>query len=327
VRARWGIPVALVSAASFGSSGGVAKGLIAAGWSPGAVVTARVVGAAVLLAVPSVLALRGRWRDLRTQWRVVTAYGLMGVAGCQLAYFMAVTHVSVGVALLLEYLAPVLIVGWLWARHGRTPRSMTLIGVVLALGGLVLVLDLGGGQRVDGVGVVWGLVAAIGLCGYFLLAGDAEDALPPIALAGGGLVVGGAGLAAAGLVGILPMEGGLADVTLMGGTVPWWVPVAELAIVSAALAYATGVLAVRSLGSTVGSFVGLTEVLFAVLFAWALVGELPRPVQLVGGVLIVAGVVAVRTADRAGDVTGGDTELSPVPVAGDAEFCLPAEVD
>ena len=327
MRAVWGIPVALLSAASFGSSGGVAKGLLGAGWSPGAVVTARVVGAALLLAVPSALALRGRWRDLRTQWRVVTAYGLMGVAGCQLAYFMAVTHVSVGVALLLEYLAPVLIVGWLWARHGRTPRPLTLIGVVLALGGLVLVLDLGGGQRIDGLGVVWGLVAAVGLCGYFLLAGDAEGALPPIALAGGGLVVGGAALAAAGLVGIVPMEARPADVALMGGTVSWWVPVAELAVISAALAYATGVLAVRSLGSTVGSFVGLTEVLFAVLFAWALVGELPRPVQLAGGVLIVAGVVAVRAADQATGATDGGAEQAPVPVATDADFCLPAEVD
>jgi drug/metabolite transporter (DMT)-like permease len=49
------------------------------------------------------------------------------------------------------------------------------------------------------------------------------------------------------------------------------------------------------LGAKVASFVALTEVLFAVLFAWLVLAELPMPVQLVGGALIVAGVIAVRT--------------------------------
>ena len=69
-------------------------------------------------------------------------------------------------------------------------------------------------------------------------------------------------------------------------------------MIAAAAAYLLGTVAARRLGATVASFVGLTEVLFAVLFAWLLLGELPAPIQLAGGALIVAGVVAVRAGER-----------------------------
>ena len=91
-----------------------------------------------------------------------------------------------------------------------------------------------------------------------------------------------------------------ADVTVAGHALPWWLPVAELAVVAAAAAYLLGTFAVRRLGATVASFVGLSEVLFAIVFAWLLLGELPRPVQLAGGVLVVAGVVAVRVGEARG---------------------------
>ena len=86
-------------------------------------------------------------------------------------------------------------------------------------------------------------------------------------------------------------------VQLGGEEMPWWLAVAELAAVAAAAAYLLGTIAARRLGSTVASFVGLTEVLFAVVFAWLLLSELPAPVQLLGGVFIVGGVVAVRAGE------------------------------
>ena len=108
-----GLGIALVSAAAFATSGAFGKSLLVGGWSPGAVVTLRITLAALVLLGPALWSLRGRWQALRRNAWVVVGYGLTGVAGCQLAYFNAVTHLSVGVALLLEYLAPVLIVGWL----------------------------------------------------------------------------------------------------------------------------------------------------------------------------------------------------------------------
>jgi drug/metabolite transporter (DMT)-like permease len=93
------------------------------------------------------------------------------------------------------------------------------------------------------------------------------------------------------------MRASASDVVVGGVQLAWWVPIAELAVVAAAFAYAAGIGAVRHLGATMASFLMLTEVLFAIALAWLLLGELPRAVQLVGGLLIVAGVVAVRVEE------------------------------
>jgi drug/metabolite transporter (DMT)-like permease len=273
----------------------------------------RITVAALTLVAPTVLALRGRWVVLHEHAGVILGYGVFAVAGTQLAYFSALQHLSVGVALLIEYLAPVLIVGFVWARTRRRPGRLTVAGVALSLAGLLLVLDLTGDVWVSPVGVLWALLAAVGLAVYFLLADSGvDDSLPPMALAGSGLVVGALVLGVAGASGVLPMEASTADVQLAGLTVPWWVAGLELAIVAGSFGYVLGIAAVRRLGSTVASFVSLTEVLFAVLFAWLLLGQLPGPVQVLGGALIVAGVVAVRLGDMA---SIGLRNTPPAPTA------------
>jgi drug/metabolite transporter (DMT)-like permease len=309
-----GILVALLSAAAFATSGPFAKSLLDAGWTPGSVVFLRIAGAALLLLVPTLRALGGRWHLLRSGWSHLLAYGVAAVAVPQLAFFYAVQHLSVGVALLLEYLGLVLVVAW-QCLVGRTlPRVPTVGGMVLAVVGLMLVLDLpifgqAGGVRVDGVGVVWGLIAALGLASYFLMSGHAaQNPLPPLVLAGGGLVVGGVLFAVLGATGVLPMRFSTRAVELAGTAVPWWAAVVELAVIAAATAYVTGIVATRVLGAKLASFVGLSEVMFAVLFAWILLGELPRPVQLVGGLFILAGIVAVRSEQRRGP---GDRSALP----------------
>jgi drug/metabolite transporter (DMT)-like permease len=289
-----GLWFALISAACFGTSGAVARSLLDNGWSSGAAVTTRISGAALMLLIPALIALKGRWSLLRRNAGLIAAYGLIAMAACQLFYFNAVSTLSVGVALLLEYLGVVLVVLWLWVRHGHRPRRWTLLGIFLSIGGLLLVLDVFGGMKLDAAGVLWGLGAAVGLASYFVLSAKPATGLPPIVLAAGGMIVAAIALVLAGLVGIMPMTFSTDDVVLAGTRMPWFVPVMELCIIAAVLAYCTGIAATRLLGSKVASFVGLTEVLFAVLFAWLLVGELPLPIQLLGGVLIIGGVVAVR---------------------------------
>jgi drug/metabolite transporter (DMT)-like permease len=296
-----GLLVALVSAATFATSGPFAKSLMDTGWTPGSVVFLRIAGAALLLLVPTVRALDGRWALLRRSWPQVVAYGIAAVAVPQLAFFFAVQHLSVGVALLLEYLGLVLVVAWQSLVARRLPRVPTVAGIVLAIVGLVLVLDVFGGVRIDGIGVMWGLFAALGLAAYYLLSGHvAEQPLPPLVLAGGGLVVGAIGFAALGITGVLPMTFSSAPARFASVTLPWWAAVLELALIAAATAYVAGIVAARLLGAKLASFVGLSEVLFAVLFAWVLLGELPRPVQLVGGLFILAGVIAVRAESPRG---------------------------
>ena len=324
-----GLLVALVSAATFATSGPFAKSLLETGWTPGSVVLLRIGGAALLLAVPTARALRGRWHVLANRWHQLAVYGVMAVAVPQLAFFYAVEHLSVGVALLLEYLGMVLVVVWQSLVARRLPGAATLTGVTLALIGLLLVLDVLGGVHVDGLGVLFGLVAACGLASFFLLSehGD-EEPLPSIVLAGGGLAAAAVAFCVLGASGVLPMEFPTTPVTIAGAALPWWVAVVELAAIAAATSYVTGIVAARLLGARLASFVGLSEVMFAVLFAWLLLGELPRPVQLVGGLFILAGVIVVRAEDR--PRPGSEAQPRPLAVAtplGDAAVVLHDRVE
>jgi len=297
-RTASGLVFALVSAITFGLSGALARPLMESGWSAGAVVLVRVGGAAVLVAPLGVLALRGKWGALRRNAGLVVTYGALAVAGAQFCYFSAVSHMQVGPALLIEYTAPAAVVLWLWLRQGQRPGPVTLVGAGLAALGLVLVLDLLSGADLSVPGVLWALAAMVGAATYFVISADESKGLPPLALAAGGLVVGALVLALLGLVGLLPLDRGSAPVTYADATVAPWVPLALLALVTAAVSYTTGIAAIRRLGSRLASFVALTEVLAGVVWAWLLLDELPRPVQLLGGVLILAGVVAVKLGER-----------------------------
>ncbi len=295
---RTGLVLALVSALAFGLAGALGRGLLEAGWSPGAVTLVRVgLGAALVLPL-GLRALRGRWHLLRANAAAVLAYGGLAVAGAQFCYFSAVQHMQVAPALLIEYTAPATVVGWLWVRHGQRPSRVTVAGAGLAALGLVLVLDLLSGADVSLVGALWALGAMIGLSTYFVLSAADDTGLPPLGLAAGGLVVGSVLLGLLALVGLLPMRTSTSDAQYDGLSVAWWVPLVALGLVSAAVAYVTGIEASRRLGSRLASFVGLTEVLAAVLAAWLLLAELPGLPQLVGGVLVLAGVVAVKAGER-----------------------------
>lgn len=291
----FGLALALLSALTFSSSGPLAHSLIDAGWSPEAAVATRVGIASLVLAVPAAVALRGRWRVLRRNLANVGLFGLLGVGAAQVGFFNAIRYLPVGVSLLLEYLGVILVVFWMWAVHGQRPRALTAAGTVAAVFGLVLVLDLaGGGAGLDLVGVLWGLLAAVGLATYFVLGARVDPELPAITLASGGMAAGSAVLWLLGFAGLVPLHATFGDVTLSGHRVGWWVPMAGLSLVAAVVAYVAGIGAARVLGARLASFVGLTEVCFAVLISWLVLHELPTVVQLVGGALILAGVALVK---------------------------------
>jgi drug/metabolite transporter (DMT)-like permease len=106
--------------------------------------------------------------------------------------------------------------------------------------------------------------------------------------------MGGLLLGLLGLTGVLEFTATFGDLTLLGAITPWWVPLLVVAVVGSALAYVCGITGSALLGSRLASFVGLLEVVFASLFAWILLGEALSPLQLVGGILILGGIAAVR---------------------------------
>lgn len=309
---RLGLPLAIGAAFAFGMSGAWARGLIDAGWTPGAAVTVRIWVATVVLLIPTIIALRGRWKLLRRNAGIIIAYGLFAVAATQLFYFQAVAVMDVGLALLIEYTAPIAVVLWLWMRRGERPSSRSILGAAVAFVGLVLMLDVLSGRSVDIGGVLWAFGAMIGAAAYFLLSGRGDTGLPPIVLAGSGLGVGAVGLTVAGLIGIVPIAWNMADVTYRFGTVPWFVPVLAIGIIATALAYVLGIASTRLLGSRLASFIALAEVVAALLFGWMLLGQLPNLLQGIGAVLVLGGVVLVKLGEPVA-ATAADPLVPSVP--------------
>ncbi len=306
-----GIVMAVASALAFSSSGPFMKPLFEEGWSLGAGLLVRMGVSGLLLSPALILAMRKERGFLRRHWRIILGFGLTAVAGCQLLFFSAMQRMPVAIALLIQYLAPVLLVVYAWIRTRRAPSRLVVVGSIVAMAGLLLVVNIAGAQF-DLIGTLLALGAAVCVGAYFLISERTGDDLPPLALAAGGLLTGTALMGLLIAVGILPFAAPAVDISLAGVTVPWWMPLLWVAGVATTLGYALGVMAVPQIGSRIASFVGLSEVLFALGFAWLLLGEVPAPIQFVGGALILVGVVLVRM-DASTEPKGEAATLPVVP--------------
>jgi drug/metabolite transporter (DMT)-like permease len=303
---RLGLLLAVGSAFAFGSSGPFAKSLMEAGWSPTAAVTARLAGGALLMVIFATIIKPDWLREAVQHAKTVVAYGLVPIAGAQLCYFNAVAHLSVGVALLLEYTAPILVVGWVWATTRRRPSALTLTGVALAIAGIMLVLGIFEARgvtvtHINLIGVGWALAAAVCAACYFLMSSSVAtdgDGLNSITLATAGLVVGAAAVAALGATGVMPLTFTTTDAVVAGWTTSWLMPVIALALIPTAIAYVLGIMGIARLQPRFASLVGLSEVMFAVLAAWVLLGEAVTPTQATGGVVVLVGLALARQGDR-----------------------------
>lgn len=305
-----GLLFALGSAFTFGLSGPFAKALMESGWSPTAAVTARLATGALLMAVFATAVKRDWFREALQHIKTIVLYGLIPIAGAQLCYYNAISHLSVGVAMLLEYTSPLLVVGWIWASTRRRPSNRTLAGVGTAVIGIMLVLGLIGAHgfasaNINAAGVMWGLAAAVCAACYFIF-GDKVSAdgsgLSSITLAAGGLIVGAVAVATLGVTGVMPLTFATNDVVIAGFTTSWLVPVILLGLLSTAIAYTLGIYGITLLRPSFASLVGLSEVLFAVLWAWLLVGEAISTSQAIGGLVVLAGLVLARSGDRSAQV-------------------------
>ncbi|WP_368497420.1 DMT family transporter [Herbiconiux sp. A18JL235] len=290
-----GLIFALAAAAAFATSGPFVKPLLDSGWSPAAAVAVRAGAGGLVLLVPALIALRGRYHLLLSSWKLIVGYAVIAVVGSQVFYFASIQYLPVGVALLIEYTAPILLVLLAWGRSRIAPALLTVAGAVLSVAGLVLVINPSGGGGLHPLGILFAVLAALCLAGYYLIAALPTGELPPVTLVSVGLIGGSVALAAVGATGLVPLAIAFDEVDIAGfGEVPWFAPMAVVVLVATAFAYFASLIGAGRLGSRLASFVGLLEVLFAVLFAWLLLGEVPTLVQALGGALIVAGVVCVR---------------------------------
>lgn len=287
-----GLAFALASALAFGGSGVFARPLLDAGMDPLHVTWLRVSGAALLL-LPVALA---HWRTARNRPLLILAYGVFPMAGVQALYFASIARIPVGIALLIEFLGPVLVLLWLRVVRRTRVSSAAVVGVVLAVAGLGLLLEVWAGMRLDAIGVALALGAAAAQAAFFLLSDNLGEDTHPLAVVAFGSLV------AAVLLGVLARPWTLpwhmlsGPVDLGGLTLPGWAMTLWLGLVCTALAYFLGISAIRRLSPPVAGAVGYLEVVTAIVLAWALLGEALSPVQILGAVVIVAGAFIAQTA-------------------------------
>ena len=311
-RTTSGILFAVTASVAFGASGPFAKALIDAGFSPLQAVWLRIVGTIAVLLVLCVATGRlGRLADLRRHRWPVLAYGLVAVAACQALYFVAASRLPVGVAILLEYLGPVLVVGWAKLVQHRHVARESVLGVVVAMAGLACVVQIWTGVQLDALGLAAGLGAAAGNAAFFLLIEHIGDQVDPLSLTTGAMIIG--------AVALVPLAGPWsAPWHILGDTVPFgshaapgWVLAAIVVLVSTVLSYLCGAAAVQRLSAPIAAGLAYIEAPATTVIAWIALGEHLSTPQMLGGMIVLGGAFLAQRGIAAGVVPADMREHTP----------------
>jgi drug/metabolite transporter (DMT)-like permease len=299
--ARTGYLLVATGAVLFVLNAGVSRVIQAAGVDSATLTTVRCTGTAIVL-VALVLA-RGERLRLPRGWReiaVVIGFGITGVALVQWLYFVAIDRLPVGIALLLEFTAPVLVA--LFARfvYREQVRNRMWLGIGLSLGGLALVAQVWDGLALDAVGVLAGFGAAVSLATYFLLGEHSVTDESPLHVLTEAFVV------AAVFWNLVRPVSGLFDSDLtssrsLGGTLaglhaPLWLLLAYLVLLGTVAPFLAELSALRHLSATEVTLIGMVEPVGATVLGWLWFSENLTGAQVGGIVLVLAGIALAQTA-------------------------------
>jgi len=298
-----GVVMVIGAAALFAANGTAAKLILRSGLDPQRLTLLRAAGAcAGLMLVAALLSWRtGDWRRLRVTRRELPLLGVYGLIGFFLVpalYFVSISRIPIGIALLFEFTAPLFVA--LWARFGQHQRvrGRLWIGLALSLLGLACVAEIWGDLRLDALGVGASLLAAVLLGAYYVIGARTVRDRDPISLTGLAfgvsalaglayqLIVRGPGVTAAGW---RPLTG-----TIQG--LPVWLLAIYLVIGGSIVPYALVVTALRHLPATSVSIIGMVEPVIAGGIAWFALSEVLNVAQLAGSVLLLSGVGLAETA-------------------------------
>lgn len=298
-----GVGLVVLGATCFTINAGVSRVALRAGVEPAMLTTIRVTCTfLVLLAAAACFRRTALQRPRGRMLVLVVAHGLIGVAALQWTYFVAIDRLPVGMALLLEYQAPVIVA--LWARFGqREPvRPRLWFGLVLAVGGLAAATEVWKGAKFDGVGVLAGLAAAICFAGYFLIGEAGVGSLDPLRV-----ILWSFGVATVALNLVTPLTGfdtgRLSDrVSLLGAlddhTAPLWLVLGWVVVLGTLVPFFAELFALSFVKATTVTVIALLEPIGVSALGWAWFGESLGPVAVLGCVAVVAGIVIAQSARR-----------------------------
>jgi drug/metabolite transporter (DMT)-like permease len=306
-----GTALTVCSGVLFSTSGWLATAVMDVGWSPVQVSCVRIVLAALILLPVVALVRRRSLRLRRREAPLVFGMGLLGVAGTQLCYFIAVARISVGIAMVLEFIAPVLVALWIRVVRRSRLRGLVWLGIGIAVVGLAMLTQVWQGLKLDPTGFAAGLGSAVCTAGYYLIAERGAATHDPIGLTTWSMVVGAVLISLIGAPWTLPFHLLGAGTTLGGAHPAVWLLIVLIAVFSTALPYLIGTLSLKWVSSTVASVLGLTEPLMATVAAWLLLGQALDRVQLAGAIVLLGGAALVQLTS--GKPVPGPDPLLPEP--------------
>jgi drug/metabolite transporter (DMT)-like permease len=295
-----GYAMVLAATCMWGINGTVSKAILSSGLSSLRLTEVRSTGAALALGVALLLAQPRRLRVRRGEILFLAVFGILGLALVQWLYFFAIHRLQIGIALLIQYLAPVLIA--LWARFvvKEPVRRRIWAALLLALGGLSLVVDLWHGFSLDTLGTIAALGAALAFAFYILLAEHAVGRRDPVSLLCLGFTV-----AAVFWAVIQPwwsFPAGLVDDrvhldgALLATTTPIWLLMLTMIVVGTIIPFLLLVGALRHVSATRVGVTAMFEPVAGALVAYAWLGESLSAAQLTGGAVVLGGILLAQTA-------------------------------
>jgi drug/metabolite transporter (DMT)-like permease len=298
---RLGYVMAATAAVLWGVNGAVSKAILASGLSSERLAQLRSLGAAAgLVAVLAVVA-PDRLRLTRRELPYVLAFGVGGLAFVQFFYFLAIHRLAIGIALLVEYLAPLLVA--LWARfvqHAQVRRRIW-VALALALTGLGLIVDLfGGAASLSTAGILFALGGAFAYALYVLLAEHVVGGRDPVSLLAWGFLF--ASVFWAVVVPWWSFPGrrltASADLGghLSGHHLPVWLLAAWMVVLGTIVPFFLLVSALRHVSATTAGIVAMLEPVVGALVGWLWLSETLGGVQLLGAAVVLAAIGLAQTA-------------------------------
>ena len=233
-------------------------------------------------------------------------FGFVGVTLVQALYFVAIERLYVGIALLIEFTAPIWILLFLrFVLKKHVPKGLWY-AIALAFTGLLMITQIWSGLSVDQIGLLAALFDALALAGYFLI-GD----LLGKTKSSGAIATWGFGVASAVLFFVLPIwsfpfEALDNELSLLGRfedyTLPGWVLVLWIVVMGTIAPYLFVIAGLKLMSASTASIFGMIEPVLAGIFAWWWLSESLTTIQLIGGLIVLAGIAI---ADRARSKAGG----------------------
>ena len=310
-----GYVYSLIAALLFGANGSVTKVVVDAGLSPAQLTFFRVLVSAILAGLLLLLTDRSAFRVSGRQLAIFAVLGIVGVALLQFTYAVALSLLPVGITLLIEYTAVLMVatIAFFFLHEQVKARLWVAIGCVLV--GLAIVAQVWSSE-LDPLGVVFAFCAAITLTVYFLGGEREVGKSSPLAVAFWTMLF--ATLFWAIFSGWWQLDPSVLfdDVSLTGNlaqiVVPLWVPLAWNVVLGSFLAFLLSLIALGRLKATAAGVVASSEVIFAFLVAWLWLGEDLDGVQIIGAGIVLVGIVLAQTA-RTDRVVDADLALVDHP--------------